>query len=191
MSSLKVRLQDPDYINWVKAGLCLVHTKSGLEDFADAASRSLHQRILNNIIPTFASATQPVCGAIIRRQTLITTCAHPYCQSFVTEIINNGLDPSFTVRPDNLSNCNISLWHTDHWELAKLFMNRGQLPTQVRASQTDMSGILNFISHCKVPRLKIVNILLVDKVGLAFILLPCIAYVSTLVELVFYESYNR
>ena len=57
-------------------------------------------------------------------------------------------------------------------------MNRGQLPTQVMTSQTDMSGILNFISHCKVPRLKIVNILLVDEVGLAFII--CYhAYVST------------
>ena len=177
MSSLQTRLQDPGYINWVKAGLCLIHTKSGLENFADTASKSLHQSILNNIIPKFANAAQPVCGVIIRRQNLMTTCAHPYCQSFIAEIINTGLDPSFTVRSDNLSNCNISSWHTDHWELAKLFMNRGQLPTQVMASQTDMSGILNFISHCKVPRLKIVNILLVNEVGLAFIMLPCICFI--------------
>ena len=61
---------------------------------------------------------------------------------------------------------------------AKLFMNRVQLPTQVRASQTDMRGIFDFIFHCKVPRQKMVNILLVDEVDLTFIMLPCIAYVS-------------
>ena len=185
MSTLQTRLQDQDYINWVKAGLCLIHTKSGLEEFAEAASQSLHQSILNNIIPTFASAAQPVCGVNIARQKLIPICTDQYCQNFINEVINIGFDQNhtFTVNRWNLGNSDIAQWHNHHWELAKIFMNRGQLPTQVSASQTDMSGILNFISHCKIPRQKMGNILLVDKVGLAFIILPCIAYISILKDL--------
>ena len=181
MSSLQTRLQDPDYINWVKAELCLIHTKSGLEEFAEAASQSLHQSILNSIIPKFASAAQLVCGDYIGRQKLIAICSDQYCQNFIKEVINIGFDPNyaFTVNRGNLRNCDIAQWHSHHWQVVKLFMNRGQLPTQAMSSQTDMSGVLNFISHCKVPRQKMGNILLVDEVGLTFIMLPCIAYVST------------
>ena len=171
MSSLQARLQNPDYINWVKAGLCLIHTKSGLHDFADTASQSLHQSILTNIIPAFANTAQPVCGiSISKRKKLITTCAHPYCQGFLAAVINNGIDPTntFTVKHGNLSNCNVitvGQWHTHHWQVAKLFMNQGQLPTQVNPSETDMSGIINFLSHCKVPRNMMTNVLLLDKVS--------------------------
>ena len=167
MSSLQARLQNPDYINWVKAGLCLIHTKSGLDDFADTASQSLHQSVLTNIIPAFASAAQPVCGISIRRQNLITICAHPYCQGFLAAVIIKGIDPihPFTVRPGNLANCDVGQWHNNHWEVAKLFMNQGQLPTQVNPSETDLKGIVNFLSHCKVPRNMVRNVFLLDEVS--------------------------
>ena len=169
MSSLKDRLQNPDYINWVKAGLCLIHTKSGLDEFVNTASQSLHQTILTNIVPALASSAQPVCGIAIKRQTLTTICAppHPYCNGFLTEVLRHGIDPThkFTVRPGNLANCNVQQWHKQHWEVAKLFMNSGQQSTQTNSYQTDMSGILNFISHCAVPRRKMTNVYLVDGVS--------------------------
>ena len=169
MSSLKARLQNPDYINWVKAGLCLIHTKSGLEDFADSASQTLHQSILTNIIPALASAAQPVCGIVISKQKLTTTCTHQYCRGFLTALRFNGMDPThaYTVKHGNLANCNVGQWHTHHWQVAKLFMNHQgqQLPTQVNSSQTDMSGVLNFLSHCKVSRRKLTNVLLLDEVS--------------------------
>ena len=167
MSSLKARLQNPDYINWVKAGLCLIHTKAGLDDVADTASKLLHQSVLTNIIPAYASVAQPVCGISIRRQNLTTTCAHQYCKGFLAAVTYNGIDPqhAFTIRPGNLANCNVGQWHNRHWEVAKLFMNQGQLPTQVNPSETDMSGIINFLSHCKVSRNTVTNVLLLDEVS--------------------------
>ena len=170
MSSLKARLQNPDYINWVKAGLCLIYTKAGLDDFADTASQSLHQSVLTGINPALVRAAQPVCGIYIRGQNLFTTCNHSYCQRFLAEVINNGFDPAhaFTVRPANLSNCDVGQWHSHHWQVAKLFMNHGQLPTQVTSCDTDMSGVINFLSHCRVPRGKLSNVLLVDKVSTEF-----------------------
>ena len=167
MSSLKVRLQDPDYINWVKAGLCLIHTKSGLEEFAEAASQSLHQSILNNIIPTFASAAKPICGVNVSRHKLIPICSDQYCQNFIKEVINIGIDPNhaFTVNHGNLGNCDIGQWHSHDWQVAKLFMNKGQEPTHVDPRETDISGIINFLSHCKIPRNAVKNIGLFDKVS--------------------------
>ena len=169
MSSLQARLRDPDYNNWVKAGLCLIHTKTGLEDFADAASQSLHQSILNNVIPAFANAAQPVCGVAIRRCNLTATCvpAHLYCRQFVTAVNNNGFDPNhiFRVTHHNLRNCDTGQWHSHHWQVAKMFMNRGQEPTVVHPRETDISGIINFLSHCKVPRNKVTNLLFLDEVS--------------------------
>ena len=167
MSSLQTRLKDPDYINWVKAGLCLIHTKSGIEEFADAVSQSLHQSILNNIVPTFASAAQPICGVNIARHKLTAICAHPYCQNFIKEVINIGFDPNhaFTVNRWNLDNCDTAQWHSHHWQVAKLFMNRGQEPTHVDPRETDMSGIINFLSHCKISRNAVTNIGFFDKVS--------------------------
>ena len=167
MSSLQTRLQDPDYINWVKAGLCLIHTKSVLEEFAEAASQSLHQSILKNIVPTYASAAQPICGVNIARQKLIPICSDPYCQNFIKEVINNGFDPNhaFTVNRWNLGNCDTGQWHSHHWQVAKLFMNNGQEPTHVHPKETDMSGIINFLSHCKIPRNAVTNIGFFGKVS--------------------------
>ena len=167
MSSLQTRLKDPDYINWVKAGLCLIHTKSGLEEFAEASSQLLHRSILNSIIPTFASAAKPICGVNIARQKLIATCLDQYCQNFIKEVINIGFDPNhtFTVNHGNLGSCDIGQWHSHHWQVAKLFMNRGQDPSHVHPRETDMSGIINFLFHCKIPRNAVTNIGLIDKVS--------------------------
>lgn len=169
MNSLQGRLQNPDYKNWVKASLCLIHTKEGLEDFADSASRLLHRNILNNLtrasIPT---SGHPVCGITINRQNLFNTCSHPYCQGFLKAVIQEGVDPNhpFTFRPGNLANTDVGQWHGDPWELAKLFMNPGQLATQTCSSQTDLSGIINFLSHCRVPRNQVTNFVSLDEVSL-------------------------
>ena len=168
MSSLQTHLQDPNHINWLKARHCLNYTKTGLEDFAEAASQSLHQSILNSIIPTFASTAQPVCGVRIMRQgLLVAICDHPYCQSFIKEIVKIGLDPNhpFTPRHGNLANCNTAQLHSHHWQVAKLFMNSGQRPTDVHPRQTELSGILNFLAHCKIPRNAVKNIRLIDEVS--------------------------
>ena len=167
MSTLKTRLQNPDYKNWIKAGLCLIHAKAGLEDFADRESQLLYQNILTNLTrASIATPGHPVCGITINRQKLVNTCVHPYCQCFLTAVIQEGIDPHhpFTIRPANLANTDIRQWHSHPWELAKLFMNQGQLPTQTSPSQTDLSGILNFLSHCKVPRNQVTNVLLIDEV---------------------------
>ena len=165
MSSLQTRLQDPGYINWVKAGLCLIHTKEGLEDFADNESNELHRNILAHPLPNTGHSP---CGTCISKTKLKATCGDAYCQSFVTAVIQEGIDPhhNITIGKPNLANTDAGQWNSQPWELAKLFMNPGQLPTQTQTSQTDLSGIINFLSHCRVPRNHVTNVILLDEVSL-------------------------
>ena len=163
MCTLEARLQNAEYRNWVKAGICCIYTKEGLEDFADVESKSFYQ----NVLASVPAAGNPVCGITIYRRSLINPCKHPYCQAFLAAVLREGLDPNhgFTIRQDNLNNTDVSLWHSHPWELAKLFMNKGQKPTQTTPSDTDLSGIANFLRHCKVPRNHVTNVLLINDVS--------------------------
>ena len=90
MSSVQTRLQDPGYINWVKAGLSLIHTKEGLEDFADNESKQLHGNIQAHPLPNTGHSLGRTC---ISKTKLMTMCGDAYCQSFVTAVIQEGIDP--------------------------------------------------------------------------------------------------
>ena len=171
-SSLQARLNDPEYKNWIKAGICLMYTKEGLEDFVDQTTQQLHQNVIGNLTKQLGAQTgQSVCGAVcgvtIRRQQLETTCKHPYCQAFINAVKQEGLDPTqpFTIRHGNLGNSKTSLWHSHSYELSKLFMNGGQQQTQSGPAETDLSGLVNFIAHCRVPSSQITSRRFLDEVS--------------------------
>ena len=168
MSTLKNRLNDPEYQNWVKAGICLLYTKDGLEDFVDNTTQRLHQNVIGNLTRQLGAQTgQAVCGVTIRRQQLVNTCNDRYCQVFLNAVIQEGLDPThpFTLKHGNLGNSDVSLWHSHPYELSKLFMNAGQQSTQSRPAETDLSGLVNFMEHCHVPSSQITSLHLLKEVS--------------------------
>ena len=168
MSTLKARLNDPDYQNWVKAGICLLYTKDGLEDFVDSTTQQLHQNVIANLKRHVGAQTgQAVCGIKFHRQQLVNTCNDRYCQVFLNAVTQEGLDPThpFTLRPGNLGNSNTSLWHSHPYELSKLFMNAGQPATQSGPAETDLSGLINFMEHCRVPSSQITSLHLLKEVS--------------------------
>ena len=163
MGNLKSRLQDPDYENWVKAGLCLIALKTGLESFAKSKSKDFHQAVLDHLAKTnVAVAGNCMClnsDIKFTGKKSHAACQHTFCNSFLNAIIHVGVDPSlpFTFKMSNLANINPQLWHCDPWELAKLFMNPGQKATQAGPAETDLSGVINFLDHCTVARTGILN----------------------------------
>ena len=167
MSTLQARLSDQKYQNWVKAGICLLYTREGLEDFVASTSQQLHQNVLDNLTKASVPNTgQPVCGITTTRQRLVTVCHHPYCQAFLNAVVQEGVDPNhpFTLKHGNLANSDISLWHSTPYEVTKIFMNPGQKSAQTGPAQTDLSGLVNFIAHCKVPCSKISSLHLIEEV---------------------------
>ena len=168
MSTLQARLNDPEYRFWVKAGICLLYIKEGLEDFVTNTSLQFHQNVLANLTRSaIANTGQPVCGVNINRRRLVTVCQHPYCQMFLNAVIQEGLDPNqpFTLKHANLANSDVNLWHSHPYELAKLFMNAGQTAAQTGPAQTDLSGLVNFIGHCKIPCSQISSRRLIEEVS--------------------------
>ena len=157
MSCLKTRLQDSAYINWVKAGLCIIHTKEGLEEFAGNESNELHKTVLAKLTTIPTNPGHSLSRSCITKS---TKCSDVYCQSFVTAVFKESIDPKYC----HLANTDVAKWHSQPWEMAKLFMNPGQQPAQTSPRQTDLSGIINFISHCRVPKNHIYDPTLLDKV---------------------------
>ncbi|CAG5897095.1 unnamed protein product [Menidia menidia] len=126
---LASRLNDGEYKNWLKAGRCLVLLKHGLHPYADRQVRAFHGDLLNRHAPLRSPCLSAACRG---------------CSAWQKEILKHHRQPDNTI---NWANCSPPLWRSDHWELAKAYMPRGQ--TKVRAAdQCDASALLNLINHC-------------------------------------------
>ncbi|KAF5901393.1 uncharacterized protein DAT39_008886, partial [Clarias magur] len=70
--------------------------------------------------------------------------ACPLCNEWRREILRHHTKPGGVI---NWGNCRPSLWPTEHWELAKAFMQRG-LANLSRADQCDAAALLNLLNFC-------------------------------------------
>ncbi|XP_072220161.1 uncharacterized protein CXorf38 homolog [Leuresthes tenuis] len=137
---LAFRLNDREYKNWLKAGRCLLILKDGLHAYIDQHMRAFHGELLNrNSLlrkPCETSSCKP------RGNTLSSVCR--VCSEWRKVILTHHRQPDATI---NWANCFPPHWGTDHWELAKAYMPRGQ--AKVRgADQCDASALLNLINYC-------------------------------------------
>ncbi|XP_026168408.1 uncharacterized protein CXorf38 homolog [Mastacembelus armatus] len=137
---LVVRLNDGEYTNWLKAGRCLLILKEGLHPFISQHIRAFHRDLLNqNALlrkPCETSSCKP------RGNKLSSACR--VCRLWQTVILAHHRQPSATV---NWDNCSPPAWRTDHWEVAKAYMPRGQGRVKA-ADQCDASALLNLINYC-------------------------------------------
>ena len=161
MTTLRQRIQDPEYKSWIKAGLCLGFAKTGLEDFAHQSSKIFHQDVLNQLRNSGNPSCNSVCKQTTIRRGKVSCCNN--CQGFVDEIDLQN-QKRFKFQQGNWDNSDIQLWPKDAWEMAKVFMNPGQKSSQRSPVDTDLSGILNFIDHCVVAKRDIVNTYNISKV---------------------------
>ena len=148
MTTLEGRLRDPDYRNWVKSALCLQYTRDGLETFSGLKSLELNQKIIQQLRLNGNPSVHNLCPTIgfdLRRK-LITCCRN--CNGILTEVMKYR-----PWRLDlNLRNSDPSQLLHQHWQASKLCMNPGQDANSSGPKDTDISGLLNFIDHCTVPR---------------------------------------
>ena len=174
MASLKERLKDNEYKLWIKDGLCLSYAKKGLEQFAEERSNKTHafiktavQKGANVKTPDGdIKATNKICdhAKVVKVGNRWTLGCCNDCEIYIKEIVKlckhtpRG-QPQFKLEQSNWANSDVQLWPSKPWEMAKVYMNKGQKPFNVQptAKQTDLSGLLNFIDHCSVPWVDIYN----------------------------------
>ena len=168
MASLKERLNDNEYKFWIKAGLCLNHAKEGIETFTDDRSKRTHACVKTSvgehaIVKTpdgDIKALGEICNnaKFVKRGNRWSLGCCNDCEIYVKEIAQLS-QPPFRVELSNWRNSEIQLWPSEPWEIAKVYMNKGQRPFafQKNSQETDLSGLLNFIDHCRIPWVDIQN----------------------------------
>ena len=163
MASLQDRLQDSEYKRWIKSGLCLSYTKQGIEKFTDDRSKKTHAFIkaaVENqaIVKTpdgGIQAMNKICdnAKVIKIGNKWSLGCCKDCEIYLKEIQQLRKQSPFRFEQSNWENSDVLLWPSEPWEIAKVYMNKGQKSFKVQksAKETDLSGLLNFIDHCSVP----------------------------------------
>ncbi|KAM9349666.1 uncharacterized protein CXorf38 homolog isoform 1-T1 [Symphorus nematophorus] len=139
LEELAVRLNDREYKNWLKAARCLQILREGLHPFISHHMRAFHGDLLNRNT-LLRTPCQTACRP--RGTKLSSLCRA--CSEWQTVILRHHRQPDATV---NWDNCFPPHWRTDHWELAKAYMPRGQ-GKKTGADQCDASALLNLINYC-------------------------------------------
>ena len=153
MATLEGRLRDTQYRNFVKSELCLQYTRDGLVTFTDLKSQELNKKITQKLRRSGNPKVYNLCRTIaFDHQKKSVTCCR---------LCNDILEEAMQYRTWNL---NLNLKNSDpsqllhqHWQVAKLFMNEGQDVSCTGPNNTDISGLLNFIDYCTVPRSCVTN----------------------------------
>lgn len=156
MSTLEERLEDEEYKLWVKAGVCIAAVKEGLAEFAHTRSQRAHTHV-KTALKNNTSVNNTCQHANIQFDRGLKKWSLGCCQDFQAYVdeLENLKFPPFTFKQSNWNNTDIKKWPTEHWEMMKVFMNPGQTAAQKDPSKSDLSAILNFITHCKIPRVDI------------------------------------
>ncbi|XP_028837626.1 uncharacterized protein CXorf38-like [Denticeps clupeoides] len=140
LEELRARLNDAGYKNWLKAGCCLLALKGALHDFLDSEMKRFHDAAVRG----HAALGRARCRSTCRPTGNQLRSACRVCSKWMQEILKHHTSPAAVV---NWGNCRPWLWPSEHWEVAKAFMPRGQTDV-TRAEQCDAAALLNLLHFC-------------------------------------------
>ncbi|KAI0231402.1 hypothetical protein LSAT2_018234 [Lamellibrachia satsuma] len=135
--AMVTRFQDPDYVNWVKAGQALLCTTEGMYTFCEDPIKRYHLA-LHRKFPR-----QP-CSGPCRVVALCNVCAKrrgEWKKDIISQLTPRTV-PCWM-------NTDKSKWETDAWEIAKVFMGPGQGAFRAGAADTDPIGLLQLVLNCQ------------------------------------------
>ncbi|KAK6485483.1 hypothetical protein HHUSO_G11278 [Huso huso] len=140
-AELSIRLNDVGYKNWLKAGYCLLKLRDGLQGFVTNEMRSFHQTLSrNNAVLRRGQRCPNYCKP--RGNQLQSACS--LCEEWKKEILKHHTNRGGVI---NWGNCKPWLWPSQHWELAKAYMPRGQADVP-GPEKCDAAALLNLINFC-------------------------------------------
>ncbi|KAL3856910.1 hypothetical protein ACJMK2_011616 [Sinanodonta woodiana] len=151
------RFKDLEYRNWVKCSLSLIVMKEGLHDYVDTEVKKLHLHIKTNLSSTPGGPSfGTLCGSCtwkdVRRNrgyhnTSNIICRNRVCDRWLSQILAFHNEPN---NPNiNWKNADISQWPTNPYEIAKVYMPKGQDRTHNLPQELDAAAILSLLKYCK------------------------------------------
>ena len=136
--SFEKRLSDPEYQNWLKCSQALLHLVDGVRQFAEDTVTSYHGALKAEL--GHLGACQRQCK---RKKIPDDACA--VCGQWKKKLLENH-----ATKQVPWTNCDPKTWPQDHWEMAKVYMSRGQKPNQaITAGDLDATHMMNLIKNCK------------------------------------------
>ncbi|XP_072283222.1 uncharacterized protein CXorf38 homolog isoform X1 [Pyxicephalus adspersus] len=152
LTSLLLRLNCAEYKNWMKAGYCLQILQSRLQGYIDVEMQRFHRQLRQNM----AARQRHTCQCRSKGKQFQPNCA--VCKEWKEHILNHHNNKNGEI---HWGNCNPSLWPTHYWEVAKVYMPRGQTNSK-GPRQCDAAALLNLINSC--DHFKVSNITKVREV---------------------------
>ena len=166
MMSHKHRLRDPEYKNWILAGLGLLYLKEGIEEYLDTEIRSFHAQLMVKIaadLSISASAVDCSIQAYIKHPMksipAYDCSAHSNkkhtdcpaeCPNRICNAIYNEIKQAHRFgRPNGWKNSIANKWTSDPWEIAKCFLSTDGYTNCHSATDVDCSGLLSIFINLK------------------------------------------
>ncbi len=140
------RFSDPEFQNWLKVARSLLVLRDGLGEFTKQEIDSFHQ-ILKQNPPPCGKCIEGKKNAPKKPKAQPCTDCQPWIEGITKVHCNKG-----GIYWNNSSTAN---WATNAWELAKLYMGKGQTPGNKGPHKTDCAGLLTLISQCKLFKSKL------------------------------------
>ena len=154
------RFQDEQYSNWNKVGQALSLVADGLRPFCERVIREFHDSLKENLGDKQCTAKCHAKDIKVRTsdddddhvEHDTGTKARWYIDC-PDGICNKWLDGIYAglCEGDQYSwkNTKVKMWPKQPWQLAKIFMGRGQQPSSYNPDKTDVLGLLQLIINCK------------------------------------------
>jgi Domain of unknown function (DUF4559) len=140
-----------DYINWIKVTYGFRCMKNGLCSLTESEIHDFQKVLQQQCIKEGSTCSSETCkGSNVKSNTI--KCPNNICNSFVNKVVTQHRKPA-TI---HWSNCkDLTKWAIPdcYWEIAKVYMGRGQLVANTKPDFTDCSGLLQLIANCKRFRL--------------------------------------
>ncbi|KAL3891806.1 hypothetical protein ACJMK2_004052 [Sinanodonta woodiana] len=155
-TGVNTKVKDPEYCNWLKAGLALYYLKDGLSSFIQDEVDAMHQSLLQKL---YKASTVPAqlcssCNAKDVKQNrngytwkFKKPCPVSLCDTWLTELLALCSNP--TSSKLYCENCDVTAWPKSPWECAKFYMPRGQTVHNTGPAQSDSQALLTLVANCK------------------------------------------
>ncbi|KAK3589419.1 hypothetical protein CHS0354_020748 [Potamilus streckersoni] len=145
-------VKDKEYSNWLKLTLALYYMKSGLHTFIQDEVNCLHETLVNKIYvgKKVSHNLCTICHASLakrknRKWTFPKNCK--FCNRWFDELL--ALHTNSTSEKIYWNNSDVPSWPFKPWECAKVFMPRGQQPSNVGPVHCDAQALLMLLGNCK------------------------------------------
>ncbi|XP_043928253.1 uncharacterized protein LOC122802629 isoform X2 [Protopterus annectens] len=132
------RFNDDEYKNWLKSTHSLLCLRNGIEKFVQQETKSFHLLLKSKLQGEKCNAK---CTPQVNK--FQNPCSS--CKKWVTAILSNS---SINNQQIHWKNTDPPLWPKEEWEVAKVYMPRGQTKHK-KVSDFDIAALLNFVQNCK------------------------------------------